>query len=168
MEKKINYFRTYEITDLKDMLEKATSKNAKKTAFKLKNAEGKIINKTYLEFKEDIQALSTKLINMGLKNKKIAIIGKNSYNWSVSYLAATIIGIVVPIDKEASEDNIKEFLNVSESEAIIADCKYLDTIFKFKKELKNNILLIDMQNTSKYIDIEQLLNERKKINFKGK
>lgn len=166
MEKKINYFKTYEITDLKDMLTKTTSKNAKKIAFKLKDKMGKIINKTYLDFKKDVEALSTKLINMGLKNKRIAIMGKNSYNWAISYLSATIVGIVVPIDKEASNQNVKEFLNVSKSEAIIADEKYLNEISKFKYELENKTLLIDMQNTSKYIDLDNLINERKRISFK--
>lgn len=166
MEKKINYFKTYEITDLKDMLDKTVNKNAKKIAFRVKNEDGKITNKTYLAFQEDVKALSTQLIHRGLKDKKIAVMGKNSYNWSVSYLASTIIGIVVPIDKEASSENIKEFLNVSEAEAIIADTKYLDEIFKLKNDLKKNILLIDMQNTSKYINIEDLNIERKKINFK--
>lgn len=168
MEKKINYFKTYEITDLKDMLQKTAEKNAKRIAFKIKNKDGKIINKTYLEFQEDVKTLATKLIDMGLKDKKIAVMGKNSYPWSVSYLAATIVGIVVPIDKEASNDNIKEFLNASESEAILADSKYLDEIFQIKNELKNKILLIDMQNTSKYIDFEQLIKERKRFNSKGK
>ena len=37
LEKKINYFKTYEIEDLKDMLEKTAQRNEKKVAFKLKN-----------------------------------------------------------------------------------------------------------------------------------
>ena len=59
-------------------------------------------------------------------------------------------------------------MNISNSEAIIADCKFLDQIFGFKSELKNNTILIDMQNTSKYTDIEDLINERKKNNFRRK
>ena len=94
------------------MLEKTTNQNQNKTAFKLKDENGKIINKTYNEFKNDVQNLSTKLIDMGLKDKRIAIMGKNSYFWAVSYLAVAIVGIVVPIDKEASNENVKEFLNI--------------------------------------------------------
>ena len=168
MERKINYFETYEITDLKDMLNKTTERNSKKIAFRMKNAEGKIIDKTYLEFKNEVEALSTKLLNIGLKGKRIAVMGKNSYNWSISYLAAAIIGIVVPIDKEASVENIKEFLKVSEAEAIIADTKYLDEIFQIKSELKNIPIFVDMQNTSKYINIENLINDRKRNGFKRK
>ena len=52
------------------------------------------------EFKNDVVHLGTSLIKQGFLNKRIAVIGKNSYKWCVSYLAATIVGIVVPIDKE--------------------------------------------------------------------
>ena len=163
MKKKINYFKTYEIEDLKDMLEKTAVKNSTKTAFKVKNSNGKIINKSYIDFKNDVQSLSTKLIEMGMQNQRIAVMGKNSYSWAISYLAATIIGIVVPIDKESSKENVKEFLNVSNSKAIIADDKYLNEIFEFKSELKNETMLIDMQNTSKYTNLSDLIADGKKL-----
>lgn len=167
MKKKINYFKTYEIEDLKDMLEKTAVKNSTKTAFKVKNSNGKIINKSYIDFKNDVQSLSTKLIEMGMQNQRIAVMGKNSYSWAISYLAATIIGIVVPIDKEASKENVKEFLNVSNSKAIIADDKYLNEIFEFKSELKNETMLIDMQNTSKYMNLSDLIADGKKLIDEG-
>ena len=167
MKKKINYFKTYEIEDLKDMLEKTAVKNSTKTAFKVKDQNGKIINKSYIDFKNDVQSLSTKLIEMGMKNQRIAVMGKNSYSWAISYLAATIIGIVVPIDKEASKENVKEFLNVSNSKAIIADDKYLNEIFEFKSELKNETMLIDMQNTSKYMNLSDLIADGKKLIDEG-
>lgn len=163
MKKKINYFKTYEIEDLKDMLEKTAVKNSTKTAFKLKEQNKKIVNKTYIDFRNDVQRLSTKLIQMGMQNQRIAVMGKNSYSWAISYLAATIIGVVVPIDKEASKANVKEFLNVSNAKAIIADDKYLNEIFEFKLELKNETILIDMQNTSKYINLADLITDGKKM-----
>ena len=167
MKKKINYFKTYEIEDLKDMLEKTAVKNSTKTAFKVKDQNGKIINKSYIDFQNDVQSLSTKLIEMGMQNQRIAVMGKNSYSWAISYLAATIIGIVVPIDKEASKENVKEFLNVSNSKAIIADDKYLNEIFEFKSELKNETMLIDMQNTSKYMNLSDLIADGKKLIDEG-
>ena len=167
MEKKIRYFKTYEIEDLKDMLEKTANKNGKKIAFKLKDNNGKIIKKTYIEFKNDVESLATKLIDLGLKNERIAVMGKNSYKWAISYLASTIIGVVVPIDKEASKENIKDFLNTSNSKAIIADDKYLNEIFEFKDRLKNETLLIDMQNTSKYMNIADLIKEGQELILDG-
>ena len=43
-------------------------------------------------------------------NQKICVIGKNSYKWAVSYIAASIVGIVVPIDKELHSDDVINFI----------------------------------------------------------
>ena len=167
MQKKINYFDTYQINNLKDMLLKTTKKNQNKIAFKIKNKDGIIYYKSYLDYKLDVEALSTKLINMGLKNKPIAIIGRNSYEWAVSYLATTIVGIAVPIDKEASNENIRDFLNISKAEAIISDTKFLEKIDTFKDKLNVKIKVIDMQNTLKYINFGFLIDEGKMIVSNG-
>ena len=165
MQRKINYFDTYEIQNLKDMLYKTTLRNQNKVAFRLKNYEGKIVNKTYLDFRKDVEALGTKLIEMGLKDKRIAIIGKNSYEWSISYLACVIIGIVVPLDKESSDDNIKEFLNSSRANAIISDTKYLDR--RDSMQLNINPIKIDMQNTLKYTNFGYLIDDGKRMISNG-
>ena len=165
MQRRINYFDTYEIKNLKDMLYKTTLRNQNKVAFRLKDNEGKIVNKTYLDFRKDVEALGTKLIEMGLKDKRIAIIGRNSYTWAVSYLACVIIGIVVPMDKESSDDNIKEFLNISRADAIIADTKYLDRIEKIK--INKKLIKIDMQNTLKYTNFGYLIDDGKMLISNG-
>lgn len=165
MQRKINYFDTYEIMNLKDMLYKTTLRNQNKVAFRLKDNEGKIVNKTYLDFRKDVEALGTKLIEMGLKDRRIAIMGKNSYEWSVSYLACVIIGIVVPIDKESSDDNIKEFINKARADAIIADTKYLDRIEKIK--INKKLIKIDMQNTLKYTNFGYLIDDGKMLISNG-
>ncbi len=165
MKRKINYFDTYEVKNLKDMLYKTTLRNQNKVAFRLKDNEGKIVNKTYLDFRKDVEALGTKLIEMGLKDKRIAIIGKNSYEWSISYFACVIIGIVVPIDKESSDDNIKEFLNSSRADAIISDTKYLDRIESVELNIKP--IKIDMQNTLKYTNFGYLIDDGKRMISNG-
>ena len=157
--KKIKYFKTYEITDLKDMLYKMTEKNQKKLAFRVRVGD-KIVNKTFEDFKENVESLATKLIDMGLEGKKIAIIGKNSYEWATSYFAAVIVGVVVPIDKECQKDTIIEFLNTGEVDSIIADTKYLDIVSQnLDAIIKKDVVLIDMKDTKKYIDYSAIVQE---------
>ena len=167
MRKTINYFKTYKIEDLKDLLIKTTEKNKNKVAFKVKEPSGQIIIKTYSDFKNDVSALATRLIDMGLKNKRIAIMGKNSYGWATSYLAATIIGVVVPIDKESSIENVKEFLITSKAEAIIADTKFLDNILEIKNSFNKDLKLIDIQNASKYEKLSNLIDQGKMLISNG-
>lgn len=169
MQKQIKYFNTYEIKDLKDMLLKTVARNSNKVAFKIKTDDGKIVNKTFKEFKEDVEGLATKLIKMNLKNKRIAIMGKNSYSWAISYLSATIIGVVVPIDKESTDGNVVDFINKSRAEALIADDKYLKRIKLLEKDLTNEITFLSTEKKStKYLNIFSLIDERKKNDFKWK
>lgn len=156
------YMKTYEITDLKDMLYKATEKFSKKPAFKVKNENGKIIEISYEQFRNDVEALGTAMIKSGLKNKKIAVIGKNSYQWSVAYMASVIVGIVVPLDKELHIDDIVNFLNVSESEAVFGDSKYVDTIKQNLDKVNNKeLLLINMERAEN--SLETLIQNGKEL-----
>ena len=169
MQKQIKYFNTYEIKDLKDMLLKTVARNSNKVAFKIKTDDGKIVNKTFKEFKEDVEGLATKLIKMNLKNKRIAIMGKNSYSWAISYLSATIIGVVVPIDKESTDGNVVDFINKSRAEALIADDKYLKRIKLLEKNLTNEITFLSTEKKSKkYLNIFSLIDDRKRNDFKWK
>lgn len=131
------YHKCEEVTNFKDMLDRSATIFKTRTAFKLKDENGKIYNKTYEELNKDVVALGTSLIEKGLLNKRIAVIGKNSYKWAISYLAASIVGVVVPIDKELHSDDVINFMNVSKSECILGDNKNLKQIIENIEKLEN-------------------------------
>ena len=118
-ELKKKYHKTEEITNFKQMLYRSADIYRSRIAFKLKDENGKIYGVTYEQFKNDVIYLGTSLIKKGFLNKRIAIIGKNSYKWSVSYLAASIVGIVVPIDKELHADDVINFMYVFQDVSIL-------------------------------------------------
>lgn len=158
---KKKYHKSLEVTDLKDLLYKSAARYTRRPAFKLKDKVGNIYKVTYQKFKQDVVALGTSLINLGLKDENIAVIGKNSYNWAVSYLAATIVGVVVPIDKELQSNDVINFLNVSSAKAILGDDKYLKSLAENKESIDNkNILLINFnseKDTNSYESYSLLL-----------
>ena len=125
-ELKTKYHKTEEITNFKQMLYRSGDIYRSRTAFKRKNDDGTIYSITYEQFKNDVIYLGTSLIKKGFLGKRIAIIGKNSYKWCVSYLAASIVGVVVPIDKELHKDDVINFMNVSKTACILGDKKNLD------------------------------------------
>ncbi|MBR2929770.1 MAG: AMP-binding protein [Clostridia bacterium] len=61
---------------------------------------------SYTKLRSDIRALGTELLARGLGGKHIAVIGKHSYPWVVSYFAILSIGsVLVPLDRDwAAED----------------------------------------------------------------
>lgn len=135
------YHKCEEVTDFKEMLDRSEAIYKTRTAFKLKDENGNIYNKTYEQLKIDVASLGTDLIEKGLLNKKIAVIGKNSYKWAISYLAASIVGVVVPIDKELHPDDVINFMNVAKSECILGDYKNIKDIIGNIEKVENKSTL---------------------------
>lgn len=127
---------TIEITDLKDMLKKTGEVYGDRPAYKFKtDVEDKFDIITHKEFREMVDGLGTALIKLGLKDKRIAVIGENRYEWGLSYLAVTCgTGIVVPLDKSLPENEIKNLIERSEVEAIFYTQKYDEIMKRLKKE----------------------------------
>jgi len=129
------------INNLKEMLEKSAKKFGDKPAYVFKTEEvGKLKEINYNEFKNNVDSLGTALINLGLKDKRIAIIGDNRYEWAVSYLAVVNgTGIVVPLDKALPNNEIENLIIRSEVEAIIFTEKYNEVINELKDKKNTNL-----------------------------
>jgi long-chain acyl-CoA synthetase len=80
---------------------------------------------TYRETAEEINALGAQLVEMGLKGKRIAVIGDNCYHWAAAYFAVLFgVGVVVPLDKELRPDEIKNLLKIAECSAVFHTERY--------------------------------------------
>ena len=146
---KKKYHKTEPITNFKDLLDRAENIYKSRTAFKLKDKNNQIYNITYKQFKDDIVSLGTSFIENGLLNQKICVIGKNSYKWAVSYIAASIVGIVVPIDKELHSDDVINFMNIASAKCILGDSKNLNLINENISKLENK------ETTFIYFDLKK-------------
>ena len=140
------------IKNYREMIEYSTKNYSDKIAYKYKkNGDLKsveYVEKTYEQVGKDIKAFSTELLNKGLENKRIVLIGNNRYEWCISYLAVTSGNmIVVPLDKALPDNEIENLVTRSEAEVAIFDKKYLDVMKKLKNEKEVNLqMLICMDN----------------------
>ena len=125
---------TMEIKDFKDLLQKTEKKFSNRPAFVYKTDkpdEYKTI--THKEFRDDINSLGTELISIGLKDKRVAVISENRYEWGVAYLAVSAgTGIIVPLDRALPDNEIESLINRSEVEAIFYSNKYNEIMKKIK------------------------------------
>lgn len=167
MEKEL--YEYIEISDLKDMLNKTRNLYKDKPAYKLRGEKPgtfKIIK--HDEVREMIDALGTSLINMGLKNKRIAIIGENRYEWEIAYLSVVCgTGIVVPMDKSLPENELKSLIKRSNVEAIIYSRKYEKQIKEIKRAKIGNLkhfISMDLKVHEEGIESElQLIEQGKEL-----
>ena len=108
------------IKNLKDMIEQSSTMFAEKIAFNIKCKDNTYKGIKYSEFKNDIDALGTALLDLNLKNSFIAVIGENRYEWCVTYLSVVNgVGVIVPLDKELPNSDLENLLNNSNANAIV-------------------------------------------------
>ena len=113
------------LTDLRDLMNGSVELYGSKAAYLVKDRPGGYYRPiTYRAFRRDVTALGTALLDMGLGGKKVAVVGENSYHWIVSYMATVCgTGVVVPIDKELSADEIGHLLRRAEVGCVISSGK---------------------------------------------
>ena len=170
---RVMYKNSRPIMDIKHMLETSVELFPDNIAFMDKEVKGgPYINITYKEVLEKVNGLGTALIAHGLKGKKIAVIGENSYRWGISYLAAVCgIGVVVPLDKELSPNEIKQLIIEAEVSCVLYDGKYEELFLKMKASGQKNLkVLVNMQskeNTDKSYSFDELVREGVKFISEG-
>ena len=113
-------FEARKFENLKEMIKNTKEKFGDETAFKFKSDNnGEIITMNYNQYIDEINALGTALISVGLKDKRIGVISENRYEWEEAYLTiANGTGIVVPLDKSLPDNEILSLIERSEMEAI--------------------------------------------------
>lgn len=157
------------ITDLKDMLKKSEKKFGDENAFKFKTSiPGEFRTIKYKEFIGNVNALGTSLINLGLKDKRIAIISENRYEWGVAYLSVVCgTGIVVPLDRALPENEIRSLIERSEVEVIVYSKKYDEIMKRVKTDgiskIKYYISMDLEQEENKILSMKQLIKNGEKL-----
>jgi len=127
--------------DLKDMLKQSGEQYGDRPAYIFKTDKvGEFRTITHKQFRDDINALGTALIKMGLKDKRIAVISENRYEWELAYLSiVTGTGVVVPLDKALPENEIESLIIRSQVDAIFYSNKYDDVMNKLRAKKNTNL-----------------------------
>ncbi|QNU65864.1 AMP-binding protein [Ruminiclostridium herbifermentans] len=132
-------YKQRKITDLKDMISQSVNLYGNRNAFYIKGSNGEYYGKTYNELKVEIDALGTALIDLGLKDKKIAILSENSQQWCTSYLTITCgVGVVVPLDRELPFNEIENLISRAGVSAIIFSSKHEKDMLQLR-QISNQI-----------------------------
>lgn len=156
-----------------DIAEKEYSNNI---AYKFKKDLSKkipqIVDVKYNDFKNDIIALSTALLNYGLENEKIVLVGNNSYKWCLSYLAITTGNmVVVPLDRALPNNELENLIKRSGATAVIFENNHKEIIKTMLNRESNMIkYAFNMEAEKDESDIksfDSLLEEGKKLISNG-
>ena len=138
-----SFYEVRHIRDFKDIINQSEKLFSERPAYKLRNKDGIYYEVTYSNFRHSIYYLANSLVNDGYSRAHIAVVGANSYNWSVTYLAVTCSdNVIVPIDKELTADNMMDVIKDSDSTVLFGDKKYIKSIHARKDELPEGFRFI--------------------------
>ena len=146
------------IDNLKDMLNKTRDLYKDNCAYKIRGSDNEYKTFSHLDVREMVDCLGTALIDIGLKNKRIAVIGENRYEWEIAYLSIVCgTGIVVPLDKALPENELELLIERSEIEAIFYSKKYEDVL--------KRIVLSENNKLKHLISMDRVINEEGMYSF---
>ena len=145
------------MTDFRSMIERAAEKYQDKNAisYRRKPSDAEAVRISYRQLREDVVAFGTSLIRLGCREKKVAIIGENSYGWVLSYLSTLAVGAVnIPVDKELPVADMASILGTAGCQVIlfgkidakiaevVRDVPTVETLIAFEASEIDNTLAI--------------------------
>jgi long-chain acyl-CoA synthetase len=156
-----------EFKNIKEIIYNSVEKYSKNIAFTIKHQKNKKIEYediTYKKFLEDINALGSGLFKLGAKGKRVAVIGKNRYEWVLAHLANLLGGIVsIPLDKDLQYEELENSLIRSKAEIIIFDEKLEEKILQIKENKKTTLReFICMSEANGFKSVKEIMDKGKK------
>ncbi|MBP5749618.1 MAG: AMP-binding protein, partial [Firmicutes bacterium] len=135
--KYVMYKQSRPIANLKHMMVTTVDLYPGNTAFMMKFPGDKTYTSiSFARVLEEMNALGTALIARGFKGKRIAVCGENCYYWCLSYLAAVCgVGVVVPLDKELPDSDLKGLAAAAEVSCVLTTKKHLEA---FREMMENH------------------------------
>ena len=168
--KYVIYKQSRPIANLKHMMVTTTDLYHNNTAFMMKFPGTKEYESiSFTRVLEEMNALGTALIAKGLKGKRIAVCGENCYYWCLSYLAAVCgVGVVVPLDKELPDSDLKGLATAAEVACVFTTKKHQAM---FEEMLKNHEgsmeyvvgMYTKPEEAGDVLSLEALIEEGKKL-----
>lgn len=164
-------YQLRKVKDLKDMMVQSTNLFGSRNAFLIKGKNGEYYAKTYKELKNDIDALGTALIDMGLKDKKIAILSQNRAEWCTTYLTVTGgVGVVVPLDRELPYNEVENLTSRAGVDAIVFSSKHRSDMLKLSRtsDIKYFIDMdLDADDDNKFLSLPKLIEKGESLLANG-
>lgn len=142
------YYPLRTFRHLREMIHQSGQHYGSLDAFRFRNRpDDKPVSKTYHQFIDDYQALGTALLSLGLTQKRIAVIGENSYSWCLAHTAILNgVGISVPLDPKLPAEELITLLKRGNVSAVFYQASFHPVMLKAAEMLPDLSYLFCMQS----------------------
>lgn len=163
----------YEVRDfetIRDIIDQGAELYKDRPAFEVKRGN-EHYNISYIEYREDINALSTALLKYGAENAAVAAVGDNCYEYCLTYISTICSsGVIVPIDKELHQEDIYSIIKTADAKFVFCDTHHIDKIKVDKLAEKGiKIICFDLkESTENIISLKDFMAEGQALIDEGK
>jgi len=154
-----------EFRDYRELIEWSAKEFGGKNAYSFKEGlKSEVTRITFEQFRDDVRALTSKLIKMGCKGKHVSVIGKLSYEWAVLYFSILCAdGVIVPLDRDWHAVELAKTVKKADVAFL-----FIDEDIKDKADViaSENAFLCEptlICGRGKGVGVDALLNEGKEI-----
>lgn len=154
-------FPTYRT--LRELIEYKAIHRPNDIAFQYLKGRQEVITHTYGEFYRQVTYLGTYMLKRGIRGRKIALVGENSYQWLLCFFAIITSGnIAVLVSKDATPAEASTLIFQSQADVVVTSAKYT-----YEQELLEQKLL-----KSKYCfsmrDLDDWMEKGRRFYEKGR
>lgn len=138
-----------EIHTMREMLRIKRDEKPDEVAFRYMRGRKTVVERSYATFYRDVESVGTYLLKRGIRGRKIAIIGENSYRWLIAYFAIVTTGnVAVLIAKDASKQEVATLLFQSDADIVLVShgCSDIAEFCKQKFAKKKRFFSMDEMN----------------------
>lgn len=156
-------YKNRHYADFRELMNISADLYGEKDAFIIKHKKSRkeftYEHVSFNQFRNDVNCFGTGLMQEGLKGKRIAIIGKNRYEWVLGYFAAACgLGICVPLDKGLPYEELESSLVRSCSDVLIFDKEHKADVEKVIAEGKTKAsTFICMEELEGYKSVKDII-----------
>ena len=120
-----------EFKNVRELVEWAANEYENKTAYSYKKSQrtSETCAVSFVKLRDDVRALTSEFIAMGIPGKHIAVIGKFSYEWVLVYYSVLSCGgVLVPLDRDWGATELAETAKRADVEYLFVEEDIKDKI----------------------------------------
>jgi len=131
----------FELNCLYGLYERGAEQYGAHPLFRFNRVKEEMVTVNYDEYLPFLQKMTLAMGELGVKDNKVVVVGETSVQWITSYLSTvTAGGVIVPLDPGILEDEMVNFINLSEAKVVV----YSKTFEKFFTERGSELTTVEM------------------------
>jgi long-chain acyl-CoA synthetase len=116
----VRYYPTIKLRDLRELVQRSADEFGDRIAFRELDPSDDVRSYSFSQLRDDVAALGTALLSLGLTGRHVALVGESCYSYVVSYLAVVNAGaVIVPLDRELTVDELCHLVRKSDADLLL-------------------------------------------------